>query len=126
MPWSRLVLNLWLVILIGLFVVSAEATEVTFRAHTSNTKEGPFLRTGDLGFLADGQLFITGRLKDFVIVRGANIYLQDIDWIAGRAHPALRLGGGTAQIISLSATVVSASSAGSISARVSTSLRPCA
>jgi acyl-CoA synthetase (AMP-forming)/AMP-acid ligase II/acyl carrier protein len=73
-----------------------ELTALTFSAFTSDTNEGPFLRTGDLGFVADGELFLTGRLKDFVIVRGANVYLQDIDWAAGQAHPALRPAGSCA------------------------------
>ncbi|MBL8148827.1 MAG: fatty acyl-AMP ligase [Blastocatellia bacterium] len=42
-------------------------TEETFRAFTEDTKEGPFLRTGDLGFLRDGELFVTGRIKDLII-----------------------------------------------------------
>ena len=45
-------------------------TEETFRARTSDTDRGPFLRTGDLGFLLDGELFVAGRLKDVVIIRG--------------------------------------------------------
>ena len=55
--------------------------------------DGPFLRTGDLGFLKDGELFVTGRLKDMIILRGRNIYPQDIEWTAERCHPALRAGG---------------------------------
>ncbi len=57
---------------------------------------GPFLRTGDLGFLWDGELFVTGRLKDLIIIRGRNHYPQDLELTAGQAHPALRAGGGAA------------------------------
>ncbi|MCY1078497.1 MupA/Atu3671 family FMN-dependent luciferase-like monooxygenase [Archangium lansingense] len=55
--------------------------------------EGPFLRTGDLGFLsAEGELFVTGRLKDLLIVRGRNLYPQDLELAAERAHRAVRAG----------------------------------
>ena len=57
---------------------------------------GPFLRTGDLGFLHQGELFVAGRLKDLVIVHGGNHYPQDLEWSAERAHPALRTGYGAA------------------------------
>lgn len=53
---------------------------------------GGFLRTGDLGFLHDGELFVTGRLKDLVIVRGRNHYPQDLEATLQRAHAALRPG----------------------------------
>ncbi|MFJ8588356.1 fatty acyl-AMP ligase [Streptomyces sp. NPDC093595] len=53
------------------------------------TGEGPFLRTGDLGFLRAGEVFVTGRLKDIVIVNGRNIYPQDIEAAARDVHPAL-------------------------------------
>ena len=62
--------------------------EQTFRAYLQDTGEGPFLRTGDLGFTHDGELFVTGRLKDLVIVRGRNHYPQDIEATAARSHPA--------------------------------------
>ncbi|RKH21367.1 LLM class flavin-dependent oxidoreductase [Corallococcus sp. CA047B] len=53
---------------------------------------GPWLRTGDLGFVLDGELFVTGRLKDLIILRGRNLYPQDIELTAERAHPAVRPG----------------------------------
>ena len=58
--------------------------------------DGPFLRTGDLGSCADGELFVTGRLKDLIILRGRNHYPQDIELTAERSHPALRPGCGAA------------------------------
>jgi amino acid adenylation domain-containing protein/non-ribosomal peptide synthase protein (TIGR01720 family) len=74
-----------------------EATEREFCARLSGEPEtGPFLRTGDLGFLLDGQLFVTGRLKDLIIIRGRNHYPQDIELTAESSHPGLRAGGGVA------------------------------
>ena len=55
-----------------------------------DTGEGPFLRTGDLGFLQDGELFVTGRLKDLIIVHGVNYYPQDIERTVQDSHPRLR------------------------------------
>jgi natural product biosynthesis luciferase-like monooxygenase protein len=69
-------------------------TEQIFRARLADTQEGPFLRTGDLGFIKGDQLFITGRLKDLIIIRGVNHYPQDIELTVERAHPALRPGCG--------------------------------
>ncbi|HXS01756.1 MAG TPA: amino acid adenylation domain-containing protein [Pyrinomonadaceae bacterium] len=73
-----------------------DLTAQTFRAYLSGTGAGPFLRTGDLGFVDDGELFITGRLKDLVIVRGLNYYPQDIELVAEHCHPSLRAGCGAA------------------------------
>ena len=67
-----------------------EETESTFRAYLANNGEGPFLRTGDLGFFKDGKLFITGRLKDVIIIRGRNYYPQDIELTVTKSHSALR------------------------------------
>lgn len=69
-----------------------EDSEATFRAVTSNTGEGPFLRTGDLGFLREGELYVTSRIKDLIIVAGANHYPQDIEWSVERCHDAIRPG----------------------------------
>ena len=67
-------------------------TEQTFSAYLADTKEGPFLRTGDLGFIRDNELFVTGRLKDVIIIRGQNYYPQDIEQTVEKSHPALRPG----------------------------------
>ena len=69
-----------------------EETEHTFRAYLADTGEGPFLRTEDLGFLQDGELFVTGRLKDLIIIGGRNLYPQDIELTVEQSHPALRPG----------------------------------
>ncbi|HET7288707.1 MAG TPA: AMP-binding protein, partial [Pyrinomonadaceae bacterium] len=73
-----------------------ELTEETFRARLASTREGPFLRTGDLGFIDEGELFVTGRLKDLVIIRGFNHYPQDIELTVEKCHRALRPGCGAA------------------------------
>jgi len=74
----------------------AEETAAVFGAHLADTGEGPFLRTGDLGFLHEGELFITGRLKDLIIIRGLNYHPQDIEQVAETSHPALAVGGSAA------------------------------
>jgi natural product biosynthesis luciferase-like monooxygenase protein len=79
----------------------AETSE-TFEAFTSDSGQGPFLRTGDLGFLQGGELFITGRLKDLIIIRGLNHYPQDIEHTVERCHSSLRPGSGAAFSITMS------------------------
>ena len=73
-----------------------EESVATFAGHVAETGEGPYLRTGDLGFLHDGELFVTGRIKDLIIIRGRNHYPQDIEEAAAAIDPALRPGGGAA------------------------------
>ena len=67
-----------------------------FAAHLADTGEGPFLRTGDLGCFHEGQLFVTGRIKELIIVRGRNHYPQDIELTAEASHADLQAGGGRA------------------------------
>ena len=73
-----------------------EATKATFKARLKGTSEGPFLRTGDLGFLLDGELFVTGRVKDLIIVHGVNYHPQDIERTIQHSHPRLRPDSGAA------------------------------
>jgi acyl-CoA synthetase (AMP-forming)/AMP-acid ligase II/acyl carrier protein len=73
-----------------------EETARTFGARLADTGEGPFLRTGDLGFVSEGELYVTGRLKDLIIIRGLNHYPQDIEQTAASSHPALRPSAGAA------------------------------
>lgn len=78
-----------------------EATEEIFNAYLKDTGEGPFLKTGDLGFIFKNQLFVTGRQKDLIIVRGRNIYPQDMELSMERTHEAIRKGCGAAFSISV-------------------------
>ncbi len=69
-----------------------EESEAVFRATVADTGEGSFLRTGDLGFLRTGELFVTGRLKDLIILRGRNHYPHDLERTAEEACAAQRIG----------------------------------
>ncbi|MEM8827845.1 MAG: MupA/Atu3671 family FMN-dependent luciferase-like monooxygenase [Cyanobacteria bacterium P01_G01_bin.19] len=73
-----------------------QATQKTFQNSLKGTDETPFLRTGDLGFFSEGELFVTGRLKDLIILRGRNYYPQDIELSVEKSHPALRANCGAA------------------------------
>src|SRR5579864_187210 len=77
-----------------------QETQQVFRAELAEVGEHRFLRTGDLGFMRDGYLFITGRLKELIIIRGRNYYPQDIERTARQSCPAIRLGTGAAFSIS--------------------------
>lgn len=75
-----------------------EQTADVFGARVTDASgtSGPYLRTGDLGFLHEGQLFIVGRRKDVIIIRGRNYWPQDLERTATRCHPSLRAGRGAA------------------------------
>ena len=76
-----------------------EETQHVFKAYTSEG-DGPFLRTGDLGFLSDGELYVTGRIKDVMIFAGANHYPQDIEASIEKENLPLRTGCGAAFSVS--------------------------
>ena len=73
-----------------------EKTRSTFEGRLAKTSEESgaerYLRTGDLGFVRDGEIFVSGRLKDLIIVRGRNYYPQDIEAVVERSAPMLRQG----------------------------------
>ncbi|HEX8145175.1 MAG TPA: beta-ketoacyl synthase N-terminal-like domain-containing protein [Pyrinomonadaceae bacterium] len=68
-----------------------QLSDRTFRARLADSGDGPYLRTGDMGFLVDGELVITGRCKDLIIIAGRNHYPQDIERTVEQSHPALRV-----------------------------------
>jgi len=72
-----------------------DVSAAIFRAHTADG-DGPFLRTGDLGFVRDGQVHVTGRLKDMLLLHGENHYPQDLEQTVWDSDPRLRPGCGAA------------------------------
>jgi 8-amino-7-oxononanoate synthase len=72
----------------------ADATKEVFKARLAESGEGPFLRTGDLGFVHQGELFVTGRIKDLIILHGVNIYPQDVEQTIQESHERLRADSG--------------------------------
>ena len=73
-----------------------QATEAMFAGYVSNDGTGPYLRTGDLGAFHDGELYITGRTKDMIIIRGRNLYPQDIEDVVQDSVAGLTRNGGAA------------------------------
>lgn len=67
-----------------------EESASVFGGFLADTGEGPFLRTGDLGFFERDELFIAGRLKDLIILAGRNIHPQDVELVVEKSHPAVR------------------------------------
>jgi acyl-CoA synthetase (AMP-forming)/AMP-acid ligase II/acyl carrier protein len=80
-----------------------EQSADTFQA-TLADGDGPFLRTGDLGFLRDGELYISSRMKDLIVIRGRNILPQDVERTVEASHSALRPGAGAAFGLDVDAT----------------------
>lgn len=72
-----------------------EQTKALFQARLEPGGSGYF-RTGDLGFIAQDEIYVTGRLKDLIILRGRNLYPQDLELAAQEAHTALKLDSGAA------------------------------
>jgi len=70
-----------------------EETRQTFGAYLADRKRGPYLRTGDLGFVVEGELFVTGRIKDLIIIRGSKHYPQDIEHTVTSSHAVMRSSG---------------------------------
>ena len=75
-----------------------ELNKEVFQARLSDGR-GPFLRTGDLGFLREGELYVTGRLKDLIILRGVNHYPHDIEATVKTAHEHVEQGDGAAIVV---------------------------
>ena len=73
----------------------AETAEI-FAARIADSLDGPYLRTGDLGFIYEQELFICGRLKDLILIRGRNYHAPDIEFTVENSHRALRIGCGAA------------------------------
>jgi acyl-CoA synthetase (AMP-forming)/AMP-acid ligase II/acyl carrier protein len=73
-----------------------EESQQTFAARLADTGQGPYLRTGDLGFLHEGELYITGRIKDLIILCGRNLYPHDLERTAEQSHADLQPGCGAA------------------------------
>jgi acyl-CoA synthetase (AMP-forming)/AMP-acid ligase II len=71
-------------------------SQVVFGAEISDSSDGPFVRTGDLGHILGNKLYVTGRLKDLIIVRGRNFAPQDLECSAEQSHPSLVLSGSAA------------------------------
>lgn len=67
-----------------------ELTADTFQARCAGESEPGYLRTGDLGVVIEGELYVVGRLKDMIIIRGSNYYPQDIEHTVESAHSALQ------------------------------------
>ena len=72
--------------------LQARLAALPYGGNGETTLETPHLRTGDLGFLYEGEVFVTGRLKDMIILRGANYYPQDLEYTAQDATPLIRPG----------------------------------
>ena len=80
----------------GYWNLDAESHEQFHAVRADDAEAHTYLRTGDQGFLHDGELYLTGRIKDLMIVNGRNLYPEDVERVAGEAHEILRSGKGAA------------------------------
>lgn len=78
-----------------------QITQEVFHARVADADDGPYLRTGDLGFMQAGELYVTGRLKDLIIIHGRNYYPQDIEFTVQQCHSALQPDAGAAFTIEI-------------------------
>ncbi len=70
-----------------------DATSRAFHGHIEGVPDKHYLRTGDLGYLSpNADIYVTGRLKDIILIRGRNLYPQDLEWIVEQSHPAIHAG----------------------------------
>ena len=69
-----------------------EESSATFEGYLAGSNDGPFLRTGDLGFVMDGEVYVTGRIKDMIIIAGRNHYPGDIELTVQNSGAPIRMG----------------------------------
>jgi acyl-CoA synthetase (AMP-forming)/AMP-acid ligase II len=69
-----------------------EETRYVFKRYLA-TGDGPYISTGDLGFIHEGQVYLTGRIKDLIIIHGRNIYPQDVEAVVEREAPFVHANG---------------------------------
>ena len=86
------------------YYLKPEKSKEIFEAYVSDTNEGPFLRTGDLGFIDNDMIYITGRLKDLIIINGQNYSPEDIEFSLQGCHPLIKAGGIVAFSIDMDAS----------------------
>ena len=80
----------------GLYWGMPDESAATFEGQLAETNEGSFLRTGDFGFVADGEVYVTGRLKDMIIIAGRNHYPSDIEMTVQKSGAPVRRGASAA------------------------------
>ena len=73
-----------------------DSINASHAGYLSDSGDGPYLKTGDLGFCVDGDLYFSGRIKELVLIRGQNFYPQDIERVVQESNDALVFNGGAA------------------------------